>query len=69
MISLLRSIANIWSLALLLVVAGTLLWFIYAVCLRKIIRARRISGAHAKRLLREASERGANQVLCSLGMW
>jgi hypothetical protein len=58
MISLLRSIANIWSLALLLVVAGTLLWFIYAVCLRKIVRARSISSAHAKRLLREASERG-----------
>jgi hypothetical protein len=60
MISLLRSIANIWSLALLLAVAGTLLWFIYAACLRKIIRAKRISSAHEKRLLREAAERGGH---------
>jgi len=59
MINLLKSIANFWGLALLLVVAGTLLWFIYAVCLRKLLRARKISGARAKRLLREATERGA----------
>jgi hypothetical protein len=60
MISLLRSIANIWSLAVLLAVAGTLLWFIYATCLRKIIRAKRISSAYEKRLLREAAERGGH---------
>jgi len=59
MINLLKSIVNFWGLALLLVVAGTLLWFIYTVCLRKLIRARKISGARAKRLLREAAGRGA----------
>ncbi len=64
MSSLLRSIANIWSLGLLLVVAVTLLWFIYAVCLRKLLRARKISGARAKRLLREAAERGTVELSC-----
>ncbi|MGH9528416.1 MAG: hypothetical protein ACRD2S_00685 [Terriglobales bacterium] len=68
MISLLRSIANIWSLALLLVVAVTLLWFIYAVCVRKIIRARKIAGARLKRLLREAAERSAGQIVSAIGM-
>ncbi|MGH9510576.1 MAG: hypothetical protein ACRD2U_00415 [Terriglobales bacterium] len=57
MLNFLRSIANVWSFALLLAVVVTLLRFIYAVYLKKIIRARRISSARSKRLLREAADR------------
>ena len=57
MITLLKNIANLWSLSLLIAAAATLLWFIYAVFLRKILRARRISVAREKRLLREAAQR------------
>jgi hypothetical protein len=57
MLDLLKNIANLWSLSLLLAAAITLLWFIYAVFLRKVLRARRISVAREKRLLREAAHR------------
>jgi hypothetical protein len=57
MINLLRNIANLWSFSLLLAAAATLLWFVYSVFLRKVVRAKRISSARSKRLLREASER------------
>jgi hypothetical protein len=57
MLSLLKNIANLWSFSLLLAAAVSLLWFIYAVFLRKILRARRISVAREKRLLREAAQR------------
>jgi len=57
MLDLLKNIANLWSLSLLLAAAVTLLWFIYFVFLRKILRARRISVAREKRLLREAAHR------------
>jgi len=57
MLTLLKNIANLWSLSLLLAAAVTLLWFIYTVFLRKILRARRISAAREKRLLREAAQR------------
>ena len=56
-INLIREIGNMWSLALLLAAAGTLLWFIYVVVLRKILRARRISHLRSKRLLDEATDR------------
>jgi hypothetical protein len=57
MVTLLKNIANVWSFSLLLAAAATLLWFIHAVFLRKIFRARRISVAREKRLLREAAHR------------
>jgi hypothetical protein len=57
MINLLRNIANLWSFSLLLAAAATLLWFVYSVFLRKVVRAKRISSARSNRLLREASER------------
>jgi len=57
MFNFIRDIANVWSFVLLLAVAVTLLWFIYAVCLRKIIRVRRISSAREKRLLHNAASR------------
>jgi hypothetical protein len=57
MVDLLKNIANVWSLTLLAAVAASLLWFIYSVCLRKLIRARKISSAREKRLLKEAALR------------
>ena len=53
----LSGVANLWNLALLIVVLGTLLWFIYSFALRRLIRARRIEGLRNKRLMREAAER------------
>jgi hypothetical protein len=55
--TLLFNLAGLWNLILFVLVAGTLGFFFYWVFLRKILRAKRISGAHMKRMLREASER------------
>jgi hypothetical protein len=41
--------------------AGTLLWFLYWIYLRRILRARRIAHARDKRMLREAAERQATR--------
>lgn len=49
--------ANLWNLTLLVVVLGTLVWFIYSFALRRLLRARRIEGLRNKRLMREAAER------------
>jgi hypothetical protein len=49
----LHALANFWNLALLLAVAVTLLWFIYRVFLRKLIRARRIANLRLARMMRE----------------
>ena len=57
MMNLLNGLANLWNLALLIVVVATLAWFIYAFALRRLIRARRIEGLRMKRLMREAAER------------
>ena len=57
MMNFLSGVANLWNLALLVVVLGTLLWFIYSFALRRLIRARRIEGLRNKRLMREAAER------------
>lgn len=53
----LSNLAAFWNLALLLVAIGALVWFLYFFLLRRIIRAKRIAGAHERRLLREAAER------------
>jgi hypothetical protein len=58
MTNFLSGIANLWNLALLLIVLATLIWFIYSFALRRLIRARRIEGLRMKRLMREAAERG-----------
>lgn len=50
---LLAGIANWWSLALILGSAGTLLWFIYSLWFRRILRARRIANIRLKRMLEE----------------
>jgi hypothetical protein len=53
----LTNLAALWNLVLLTAVFGALGWFFYSVFLRKILRARRISNARERRLMREAAER------------
>jgi hypothetical protein len=53
----LLNLAAFWNLLLLLAAIGTIVWFFYWFGLRRLIRARRIAGAHDRRLLREAAER------------
>jgi hypothetical protein len=55
--SVLSNLAAIWNLLLLLAAITVLLWFLYWVVLRRLIRARNIAGARDRRLLREAAER------------
>ena len=49
----LRGLANLWNLGLLLAVVMTLVWFLYRVFLRKLIRARRIANLRFARIMRE----------------
>jgi len=53
----LSNFTSLWNLLLLFGVVATLAGFVYSVCLRKLIRARRIANARSKRLMREAAER------------
>lgn len=48
-----RSIANFWTVGLILATAGTLLWFVYWVYLRKLLRVRRIANLRLRRMLEE----------------
>ena len=57
MTALLSNLAAFWNLALLLVAAGALGWFLYFFMFRRLWRARRIAAAHDRRMLREAAER------------
>jgi hypothetical protein len=59
--SLARGLAGIWELLLLLAIAVTLLWFLYSVWLRRILRVRRIRIIRMKRLMREAVEHGSSE--------
>jgi hypothetical protein len=52
-----ESFAAMGNLMLLLLAAGTLVWFLFYFFLRRIIRARRIANLRERRLLREAAER------------
>jgi drug/metabolite transporter (DMT)-like permease len=45
------------NLAILIFAVAVLAWFLYAVILRRILRARRIGNARMKRMMREAGER------------
>jgi len=49
------------NLGLFLFAAAALLWFLYRVILRKILRARRIANARMRRMIEEAGQRGAEQ--------
>jgi hypothetical protein len=51
------NLAALGNLLLLLAAGAILFWFVYWFGLRRIIRARRISHARDRRLLREAAER------------
>jgi hypothetical protein len=55
--TLLSNAVAVWNLVLLIVVAATLLWFLYFFGVRRIIRARRIAHSRDRRMLREAAER------------
>ncbi len=57
--ALLGNLASLWNLILLVALFGTLVWFFYAVFLRKVLRARRISNVRERRLMREAAERNS----------
>jgi hypothetical protein len=48
-----RSIANFWTVGLILTTVGTLLWFVYWVYLRKVLRVRRIANLRLRRMLEE----------------
>jgi len=52
-VDIVRSIANFWTVGLILATAGTLLWFIYWVYLRKLLRVRRIANLRLRRMLEE----------------
>ena len=59
--TLLNSLAALWSLGLLVVAVGVLLWFAYRICLRRMFRVRGIANARERRLMREAAQRGAGR--------
>jgi hypothetical protein len=50
---LLRGFANLWSLGLVVAAGATLVWFAYSVCLRRLLRVRRIGNIRLRRMLRE----------------
>ncbi|HET7440037.1 MAG TPA: hypothetical protein VFJ47_01950 [Terriglobales bacterium] len=52
----LRGVENLWNLGLLLAAVLTLLWFLYRVLFRKLIRARRIANLRLARIIRERRE-------------
>jgi len=58
--SFVANLAAVWNLLLVLVVAGTLCWFVYWFVLRRFWRLRQIAAAKERRMLREAAERGSN---------
>jgi len=49
----LRWVANWFSFALIVGSAGTLLWFVYRICFRRLWRVRRIANIRLKRMLEE----------------
>jgi hypothetical protein len=57
MTTFLSNAAAFWNLLLLVVSIAVLVWFLYWFGLRRLVRARRISGARDRRMLREAAER------------
>ncbi len=61
MLSLFHTLLTIFSIALLFVAVGTLLWFLYAFFLKRIIRARRIANLRLNRMLDEMERRPRQQ--------
>lgn len=56
MFNVLHNLLTIFSVALVFVTAGTLVWFVYSFFLRRLIRARRIANLRLKRLMQEREE-------------
>jgi hypothetical protein len=52
-VDIIRSIANLWTVGLILATAGTLLWFVYWIYFRKLLRVRRIANLRLRRMLDE----------------
>lgn len=53
----LRNVFALSNLAIFVFAAVVLAWFVYAVILRRLLRARRIANARMKRMMREATKR------------
>jgi len=53
MVDLIRGFANLWMLGLVVAAGATLVWFAYSVCLRRLLRVRRIANIRLRRMLRE----------------
>ncbi|HZQ24527.1 MAG TPA: hypothetical protein VFA89_17190 [Terriglobales bacterium] len=51
-----RGIVGLANLALMMVAIAVLLWFVYWVFLRKLMRARRIANIRLERIMREQSD-------------
>ncbi len=51
-----RGIVGLANLALMMVAIAVLLWFVYWVFLRKLLRARRIANIRLERIMREQSD-------------
>ena len=58
---LLRTVVALADVLLLFGSAGVLLWFIYRIYLRRVLRARRIANLRMKRLLEERDDEGEAQ--------
>ena len=61
--TLVRWLANVWGVGWMVVIAATLLWFVYWVFLRRLWRARHIANIRLRRMMESRedseSERGA----------
>jgi len=49
--ALVQWLANVWGLAWMLAIAGTLAWFVYWVFLRRLWRAKHIANIRLRRML------------------
>jgi hypothetical protein len=59
----LRNFFALSNVAIFVFAAAVLAWFLYAVILRRLLRARRIANARMRRIMREAStRRGPNDL-------
>jgi hypothetical protein len=64
LLAILRNLLALANLALFLFAAAALAWFLYAVILRRMLRARRIANARMRRMMREAGNGGKDQRDC-----
>jgi len=55
-----RSLANLWSLGLIFAAGATLVWFTYSVCLRRLLRVRRIANIRLRRMLNQGESDSSN---------